>query len=68
MPQFTESCFVKWLRENVGKLVFGTYISQVNITSSNMITDEVMADLSVLRLVVLHRVVGYLDITLVVTQ
>ena len=68
MPQFTESCFVKWLGEDVGKLIFGTYIRQVNITSSNMITDEVMADLNVLCLVVLHQVVGYLDSTLVVTQ
>ena len=67
MSQFPEPCFVKWLREYIDKLVFGTYIRQVNISSSNMIPDEVMANLNVLRLVVLHRVVGYLDSTLVHT-
>ena len=67
MPQLSESCFIKWLRENIRKLVFGTYIRQVNIPASNMIPDEVMTNLNMLRLVLLHRVVGDLDCTFIVT-
>ena len=68
MPQFPKSCLVKWLGENISKLLLCTYIRQVNITSSDMIPDEVMPDFNMLRLVMLHWIVGYLNSTLVVTQ
>ena len=59
MPQFSEPCFVKWLCEDICKLVLCTYIRQVNVSSSDMVPDEMMTNLNVLRLVVLYRVAGY---------
>jgi hypothetical protein len=67
MPQLSESCFIKGLREDVGKLIIYTYIRKVNITSIDVIPDEVMSDLNVLRLVVLNRIMSNLDGTLIVT-
>jgi hypothetical protein len=67
MPQLSESCFVKGLRENVGELIICTYIRQVNITSIDVVLDEVMPDLNVLRLVVLNGIMSNLDGALIVT-
>jgi hypothetical protein len=67
MPQLSESCFIKRLCENVGELVLCTYIRQVNLTSVEMVTDKVVADLDVLGLVMLNRIMSDLDGTLIVT-
>jgi hypothetical protein len=67
MPQLSESCFIKGLRENVGELIICTYIRKVNVTSIDVISDEMMMDLNVLRLVVLNRIMSNLDGTLIVT-
>ena len=49
MPQEGESCFIKWLREYVGKLIFGWNIAKLNITTSNMIPNKMMTNLNMLR-------------------
>jgi hypothetical protein len=67
MPQLSESCFIKGLRENVSELIICTYIRKVNVTSIDVVPDEVMTDLNVLRLVVLNRIMSNLDGTLIVT-
>ena len=68
MRQYLESFFVKWLCEYIGKVVFSTHICQVNISSSDMIPNELMKNLNVLCPVVLHQVESYLDSTFVVTK
>jgi hypothetical protein len=67
MPQLLESCFIKGLCENVSELIICTYIRKVNVTSIEMVPDEVMTDLNVLRLVVLDRIMSNLDGTLIIT-
>jgi hypothetical protein len=67
MSQLLESCFIKGLCENVGELIICTYIRKVNVTSIDVVSDEVMPDLNVLRLVVLNRIMSNLDGTLIVT-
>jgi hypothetical protein len=67
MPQLSESCFIKGLREDIGELIICTNIRQVNITSIDVVPDEVMPDLNVLRLVVLNGIMSNLDGTLIVT-
>jgi hypothetical protein len=67
MPQFPESCFIKWLCEYIGKLVIGANIREINISSVYMIPDEMMTNLNILHLVVLNRVVGNLDCTFIIT-
>jgi hypothetical protein len=67
MPQLSESCFIKGLREDVGELIICTYIRQVNITSIDVVPDEVMLDLNVLHLVMLNGIMSNLDVTLIVT-
>ena len=66
MPQFLESSFVKWLGEDVVKLILGVDEGELNIATSNMITDEVITNFNVLRLPVKYRIVCNLDGTLVV--
>ena len=68
MPQLSEPCLIKWLREDVRKLHLGTYIREVNISTTYMFSDEVVADLNMLGLHVLHGIVGNLDSTLIVTK
>jgi hypothetical protein len=41
-------------------------MAKINVPTSNMVSDEVMADLNVLRPLVLDRVVGDLDSTFIV--
>jgi hypothetical protein len=67
MPQLSESCFIKGLREDVSELIICTYIRQVNITLIDVVPDEVMPDLNVLCLVVLNGIMSNLDGTLIVT-
>jgi hypothetical protein len=67
MPQLSESCFIKGLREDVSELIIYTYIRQDNITSIDVFLDEVMPDLNVLHLVVLNGIMSNLDGTLIVT-
>jgi hypothetical protein len=67
MPQLSESCFIKGLREDVSELIICTYIRQVNITLIDVVPDKVMLDLNVLRLVVLNEIMSNLDGTLIVT-
>jgi hypothetical protein len=66
MPQLSESFFIKGLREDVGELIICTYIRKVNITSIDVVPDEVMPDLNVLHLVVLNQIMNNLDGTLIV--
>jgi hypothetical protein len=67
MPQLSKSCFIKGLHENIGELIICTYIRKVNVTSIDVVPDEVMTDLNMLRLVVLNRIMSNLDGTLIVT-
>jgi hypothetical protein len=68
MPQLSESCFIKGLREDISELIICIYIRSVNITSVDMVPDEVVANLDVLGLVVLNWITSNLDGTLIVTQ
>jgi hypothetical protein len=58
MPQLSESCFIKGLCEDIGELIVCTYIRLVNITSIDVVLDEMVADLYVLRLVMLNGIMS----------
>ena len=62
-----ESWFIKGLREDIGKLILGGDIREINITLLNMIPNEMMANLDMLRLGVLNGILGDLDSTFIVT-
>ena len=49
MPQKSESCFIKWLGENICKVVLGWNIAQLNFSTVDVITNEMMTNLDVLR-------------------
>jgi hypothetical protein len=49
-------------------LIVCSYIRKVNITSVDVVPDEVVVDLYVLHLVVLNGIMSNLDGTLIVTQ
>jgi hypothetical protein len=67
MPHVSKYCFIKGLREDIGELVLCTYIRSINLTSVDVVPDEVVVDLDVLGLVVLDRIMSNLDGTLIVT-
>jgi hypothetical protein len=67
MPQLSESCFIKGLHEDVDELIICTYIRQVNITSIDVVPDELMPNLNVLRLVVWNGIMSNLGGTLIIT-
>jgi hypothetical protein len=66
MPQFPESSFIKRVGKDVGELILGAYEGEFNVTTSNMITDEVIANFNVLRLPMKYWIVCDLDSTLIV--
>ena len=51
-----KSCFIQGLRENICKVVMSVDILELDLPSPNVIPDEVIPNLNVLRLEVLHRV------------
>ena len=55
------------LRENIRKVNLSVDILELNLISPNMIPDEVIPNLNMLRLEVLHRVERNLDGTFIVT-
>lgn len=58
MPQLSKSLLIKGIREDIRKLLFGPDIRKLNITMVHMLSNEVMTNLNILHLLVLHGVVG----------
>ena len=48
MSQKSESSFIQWFGKHICKLNLGRNIAQLNVTPVDMITDEMVTDLSVL--------------------
>ena len=67
MPYLAKSCFIQGLRENVCKVIMSVDILELDLPSPNVIPDEVIPNLNMLRLEVLHRVERNLDGTFIVT-
>ena len=67
IPQSLKPWLVKGLREDIGKLILGGHIREINIALLNMIPNEVMTNLNMLRLGMKNRVVGDLDFTFIIT-
>ena len=68
IPQLAKSLLIKWLGEDIGKLIFGAHTLNANVPFLLMISNEMMADIYVLCSCMLNRIVGQLDCTLIVTQ
>ena len=68
IPQLSKSCLIKGLGEDVGELILGPDIREMDITLLHMLSNEVMTNLDVIRLGVENGVVGDLDSTLIVTK
>ena len=67
MPQLSESPLIQWLGEDVRQLILSANEGENNVASSNVIPNEVIPYLNVLRLPMEYRIVGDLDGALVVT-
>ena len=66
MPQLNKSPLVQWLGEDIRQLILSPNEWEDNVASSNVIPNEVIPYLNVLRLAMKYRIVGDLDGTLVV--
>ena len=58
---------IQGLREDICKVIMSVDVVELDLSSPNMIPDEVIPDLNMLRLEVLHRVERDLDGTFIVT-
>ena len=66
MPQLSKPLLVKGLHEDICKMILGPDIRELNVTTVYMLSNEVVKNLNILCLRVLHWVVGYPDGTLTV--
>ncbi len=66
MPQLNKSPLIQWLGEDVRQLILGATEGENDVASSNVILNEVIMYLNVLRLTMKNRIIGDLDGTLVV--
>ena len=68
IPQHAKTSLIKWLGEDIRKLILHTHKAHLKITTADVLSNEVVANLNTLRLRMLHRAVGNLDSTLVVAK
>ena len=68
IPQLAKPLFIKWLGEDIGKLIFGAHTLNANVPILLMISNEMVANINVFYSCMLNRIVGELDCTLIVTQ
>ena len=54
MPSLAKYCFVQGLRENICKVIMSVDILELDLPSPNVIPDEVIPNLNMLRLEVLQ--------------
>ena len=59
--------FIKWLGEDIGKLIFSARTLNANVPFLLVISYEMVADINVLCSCMLNWIVGELDSTLIVT-
>ena len=50
IPQFAKPLFIKWLGEDIGKLIFDAHTLNANVPFLLVISYEMMADINVLVL------------------
>ena len=67
-PQATKSLLIKWFCEDIRHLFVGTNMLKVNITFSHMITYEVVTNINMLSLRMLHGIACNLNSTLIITK
>ena len=68
VPQPAKSGLIERLGEDIRELIICANEGELEISTANVFPDEVVANLNVLRLVVLHGVVCNLDCTLIVAE
>ena len=47
-PKLAKPCFVQWLGEDIGKLIFGAHTLNCDVTFGLMISYEMVTDINVL--------------------
>ena len=68
ISQLAKPLLIKWLGEDIGKLIIGAHTLNANVPFLLMISYEMVAHIYVLCSCMLNQIVGELDCTLIVTQ